>query len=58
MKKLSLIVCAAFIGSTTLVSAFYTPGQNGFGNLSNVELAQAKKDEKKDDKAKKDEKKK
>jgi hypothetical protein len=62
MKKLTLIVCAAFIGSTTLVSAFYTPGQNGFGNLSNVELVQAKKDEKKDakkdDKAKKDEKKK
>lgn len=53
MKKLTLIVCAAFIGSTTLAMAFYTPAQHGLSNLSNVELAQAKKDEKKKEEKKK-----
>jgi hypothetical protein len=53
MKKFTLIVCAAFIGSTTLAMAFYTPAQHGLSNLSNVELAQAKKDEKKKEEKKK-----
>jgi hypothetical protein len=44
---IAFIAAAAFLGSTTLVMAFYAPATS---NISSVQLAQAKMD----DKAKKD----